>query len=247
MPGYAEHGVHPTHKFNSIYACGDPEISGIQRVVNACEEAFGVPVDACLTTSCDSIAEIVDILGGVPADMPYRIEFEPGKVIEPGEQTLTGEQAAWLLRYRKGYAMGDIGRIEAQRIFMAAFLEKLTTMPRLQVLASLQRIMQADLVETDLRIGDLARLADLASTFGAEETEVFLLPGESTEQDGQSYWSVHKRTALTLINEKLRTRQEPLLPEQSTLTEIVPEGAYRSTAFDNAAKSLQDAGAPAMN
>lgn len=247
MPGYAEHSAHPSRKFNSIYACGDPELSGIQRVVNACEESFGVPVDAYVTTDCDAIAEIVDILGGVEADMPYRIEFEPGKVIEAGPQTLTGEQAAWLLRYRRGYAMGDIGRIEAQRIFMAAFLQKLSEMPRLQVLAALQRILTEELAATDLRIGDLARLADLASTFGAEETEAFLLPGESAELDGQSYWSVHKRTALTLISEKLRTRQAPLRPEESTLTELVPEGEYRSTTYDKPITDLQKADAPILN
>lgn len=246
MPGYAEHSPCPTHKFNSIYTCGDPALSGIQRVVNACEESFGVPVDAYVTTDCDAVAQIVDLLGGVPADIPYRIAFEPGRVIEPGPQTLTGEQAEWLLRYRKGYAMGDIGRIEAQRIFMAALLEKLKTLPRLRLLAVGENVLTQGLASTDLDIRDLARLADLAETITPENTEIFLLPGESAELDGQSLWSVHKQAALDLINAKLRTRQRPLLPAESTLTELIPEGSYRSTAFDDAAEHLSDADAPIM-
>ena len=188
-----------TQKFNSIYACGDPALPGEQRVIRAVERRTGVPVDAYLLTSCDDIAAIVDILGGVPLDMPYRIEFEPGKVIEPGEQTLSGEQAAWLLRYRKGYAMGDIGRLEAQRIFIAALLRKLTAMPKLQTLAAVQRIMAADLVETDLQADDLARLADLCGTFGTAQTDIYLLPGMPADIEGQSLWLPDDAAAAELI------------------------------------------------
>ena len=243
VPGYTSS---PTQKFNSICACGDPALTGVQRVICAAEENFGIPVDAYLVTGCDDIAAIVDILGGVPVDMPYRIEFEPGKIIEAGQQTLTGQQAAWLLRYRQGYAMGDIGRIEAQRIFLAALMHKLSAMPRLQILAALQRITAAGLVSTDLQVDDMARLADLCSTFGAEQTEVFLLPGEPAELDGQSLWSVHKRAALTLIDTKLRKRQPPMRYEDSPLTEIIPEGEYRSTVYDNAVTDLQTADVPVM-
>ena len=243
VPGYTSS---PTQKFNSICACGDPALTGVQRVICAAEENFGIPVDAYLVTGCDAIADIVDILGGVPVDMPYRIEFEPGKIIEAGTQTLTGQQAAWLLRYRQGYAMGDIGRIEAQRIFLAALMHKLSAMPRLQILAALQRITAAGLVSTDLQVDDMARLADLCSTFGAEQTEIFLLPGEPAELDGQSLWSVHKRAALTLIDTKLRKRQPPMRYEDNPLTEIIPEGEYQSTAYDNNITDLQKADAPVL-
>ena len=188
-----------TQKFNSIYTCGDPALPGEQRVIQAVERRFGVPVDAYLITSCDDIAAIVDILGGVTLDMPYRIEFEADKIIEPGLQTLNGQQAAWLLRYRRGYAMGDIGRLEAQRLFIAALLQKLAAMPKLQTLAVMQRIMAADLVETDLGADDLARLADLCSTFGAAQTDIFLLPGTPADIDGQSLWLVDEQAAAELI------------------------------------------------
>ena len=100
--------------------------------------------------------------------------------------------------------MGDIGRLEAQRLFVAALLQKLTAMPKLQTLAAVQRIMAADLAETDLRAEDLAKLADLCSTFGEAGTEIDLLPGTPAEIDGQSVWLVDEQAAAELIKSQFQ-------------------------------------------
>ena len=52
---YAGYSTAPTYKFNSLYVCGDPELSRIQRVVNCVQDSFGVPVDAYVTTTCDNV------------------------------------------------------------------------------------------------------------------------------------------------------------------------------------------------
>ena len=67
MPAYSSEA---TKKFNSIYNGGTRRKSKIQRVVNAVQESFGIPVDAYVTTTCDNIVDIVDIVGGIPIDMP---------------------------------------------------------------------------------------------------------------------------------------------------------------------------------
>lgn len=240
MPDYAQYAAAPSYKFNSIYTCGNPSKSGIQRVVDAVQESFGVPVDAYLTTTCDNVATIVDIVGGVPIDMPYTLVFEADKIIYEGEQTLNGQQSEWLLRFRYGYEFADIGRVQAQRIFMAAAMKKAISMSTLEIINATNKVYDQELIGTDMSLADISRLADLAGTISMENVHVFMLPGEATSVNGQDIWSVHKRAALEIVNENFRTQQKPLRIDQSTLVEFIPEGSYRSTQFDDTGATLQD-------
>lgn len=229
-----------TNKFNSIYNWGDTSETPIQRVVTAVQENFGVPVDAYLTTTCDNVAKIVDLIGGVPIDMPFTMVFEADKIIYEGEQTLTGEQSEWMLRFRHGYEFGDIGRVQGQRLFLAAAMKKLISMNTLQIMNVTDKIYSEELIGTDLSLEDVARLADLAATVDMDHVNVIMLPGEGAEVQGASIWSVHKQAALDVVNEVFRTQQVPLRPDQSTLVEWIPEGSYRNTQFDDNGKSLQE-------
>ncbi len=229
-----------THKFNSIYNWGNPNETPIQRVVTAVQESFGIPVDAYLTTTCDNVVRIVDLIGGVPIDMPFTMVFEADKVIYEGEQTLTGEQSEWMLRFRHGYEFGDIGRVQGQRLFLAAAMKKLISMNSLQIMNVTNKIYDEELIGTDLSLEDVARLADLAATIDMEHVNVIMLPGEGAEVQEMSIWSVHKQATLDVINELFRTQQVPLRQDQSTLVEWVPQGSYRNTQFDQNGATLQE-------
>ena len=237
MPDY---GMAPTYKFNSIYSNNNSRHTPIQRVVKAVQESFGVPVDAYVTTTCDNIVEIVDIVGGVPINMPFTMVFEADKIIYEGEQTLSGEQAEWLLRFRYGYEFADIGRVQAQRLFMAAAMKKAISMNSLEILSATNKVYGQELIATDLSVDDIARIADLAGTIDMNNVHVFMLPGEGAKINGYDGWSVHKSAALEIVNEYFRTQQVALRPDQSTLCEFVQEGSYRSTLFDENGATLKD-------
>ena len=228
-----------TNKFNSIYNWGNKDETPIQRVVTAVQENFGIPVDAYLTTTCDNVATIIDLIGGVPIDMPFTMVFEADKVIYEGTQTLNGQQSEWLLRFRHGYQFGDIGRVQGQRIFLAAAMKKLISMNSIQIMNVTNQIYEEELIGTDLSLEDVARLADLAGTIDMERVNVFMLPGEGAEVNGVSIWSVHKQAALDIVNIHFRPQQVELRPDQSTLVEWVPEGEYKNTQFDDNSENLQ--------
>lgn len=229
-----------THKFNSVYTFGNEKKSNIQRVVDCVQENFGVPVDAYVTTTCDNVADIIDIVGGVPIDMPYPIVFEADKVIPNGEQVLSGEEAEWFLRFRYGYRDGDIGRVQAQRIFMAAAMKKAISMNSVQIFSAVNKIYKQELIATDMSMEDISRLADLAGTIDMANVNVFMLPGEYTMAGDQAIWSVHKSASLEMLNQYFRTQQVPLSDKKSTIVEYIPEGEYQSTAYDNMTGNLQD-------
>lgn len=237
MPAYSSEA---TKKFNSIYNGGTRRKSKIQRVVNAVQESFGIPVDAYVTTTCDNIVDIVDIVGGIPINMPYRVIFEADKVIEEGEQVLNGQQSEWLVRFRHGYETGDIGRVQAQRLFMAAAMKKAISMTDIQILSAVNKVYNQELIATDLSLNDIARIADLAGTIAMENVNVFILPGEYCTIGDQATWSVHKKSALDMVNEYFRTQQVPLKMDESTLVEWVPEEYYQDTEYDTNGATLQE-------
>lgn len=229
-------------KINSVYALGDPSVSAVQRVVNCIEETFCIPIDRYITTGCADIVDIVDLIGGVPIDMPYTIHYEADKTIHAGKQTLSGQQAEWMVRYRHGYIEGDIGRMQAQRIFLAALMQKICDIGTFSLLRYADTIMDEELVYSDLSIGEMSKLADFAQTIGMERIAMYMLPGEAVnhrpgpKSDSYSVWSIHYQPAVELLNLRFRPYYQPIF--ELPICELIGEGNYHDTTYDHESTDL---------
>ena len=74
----------------------------------------------------------MDNLSGIEIDLPYDMDYEDSSQnlsihLKAGKQTLGGKEALGFLRYRSGYVTGDLGRIDAQKLFLNAFINRLGT------------------------------------------------------------------------------------------------------------------------
>lgn len=231
-------------KFNSVYSMGDSSKSKIQRTVDCVEETFGIPVDRYVTTGCADIVDIVDLMGGVEVDMPYTIQYEADKIINAGPQVLSGQKAEWLVRYRHGYNEGDIGRMQAQRIFMAAMMNKVCETGTLTMMGYMKKIYDNQWIGTDLSIDEMSKLSDFAIAVGMENISMYMLPGEGYNYTPPGYkkpysvYTIHKSVTEELLNEHFR----PYLKKEYDLpiTELVPEGSYKTSAYDNNNTNLED-------
>lgn len=238
----------PTGKFNSIYAMGERYINPpIQRVVNAVQENFGIPIDAYITTSCNDIADMVDLVGGIPINLEEEVIYEADKRIPAGETVLSGEQAEWFVRFRWALAEGDIGRMKNQRRFMAAAMEKLFSIVsdegRVKLYSYLKTVYDNEYIYTNMSLGDVGMLADFASTLSMENVRVNMVPGEGARYeapDGQVYdiYSVHKLATLNMLNNYFRPYQSIMTSSDSSLVEYVTD--YQNTAYDDTSDNLQD-------
>lgn len=225
-----------SRKFNSIYSMGDPDVNPpIQRVVNAVQENFGIPIDAYITTACFDIVRMVDIVGGIPIHLDNEIIYEADKIIPPGDITLTGEQAEWFIRFRAEWLQGDIGRMQNQRRFMAATMMKLFDIVenegKLKLYSYIKQIKDEDLIYTDLSIGDMSKIADFASGLTMDNVRVNMVPGEDAtfySEDGNEYsvFSVHKQETITLLNNYYRPYQTAMTPYDTSIVELVLDHKY---------------------
>ncbi len=237
-----------TRKFNSVYSMGDPNIQPpIQRIVNAVQENFGIPIDAYVTTACFDIVDIVDLIGGIPITVENEIIYEADKIIPEGDITLTGEQAEWFIRFRREWMQGDIGRMQNQRKFMAAAMQKLFSIVkdegRMKLYSYIKEIYERELVYTDLSIGDLGKVADFASTIDMEKVRVDMVPGEdaifyAADGNGYSVFSVHKQETIDLLNNYYRPYQRRMTQDDTAIVELVLNHQY--DIYDDTGATLDE-------
>ncbi|MBQ1340112.1 MAG: LCP family protein, partial [Ruminococcus sp.] len=236
MPYYTSS---PNGKANSIYNLGRADVQPpIQRVVDAVEESFGIPIDAYITTVCTDIVDIVDLIGGIPMHLEEQIMYEGDKIIPAGDITLSGQQTEWFMRYRYGWLEGDIGRVKNQRRFMAAAMKKLISIVgggEDNLYKFLYEIYKNKWIATDMSVGDLTKLGDFAGTIELENVFVNMVPGEGSSMDnlyigpdgnGYSLYSIHKQETIDMLNKYYRPYQRKMLLSDSTIAELYTDHAY---------------------
>ena len=232
---YSENG-----KINSVYTLGDENLIPIQRVVDAVRDTFGIPIDRYITTGCADIVDMVDLVGGIPIDLPEDVFYSYDKILYASEQVLNGEQAELFVRARKGYMEGDIGRVKAQRIFMAACMEKALNMGTVELTKFLTEVYNKGYIGTDLTLQEMSILVDFGSNMNLDDVTVQMVPGEATEYNGYSVWSIHKNATIDVINEYFRPYQPDLSYDSLPITELIESDYYTTDVYDENQDTLQD-------
>jgi len=224
----SDYTANPIGKINSVFSEGTCEGSdGINKVVTCVRDLFGIPVDSYIGIKCTDVPPVVDAMGGVPINVPYDIIYEADKIIYKGEQVLNGEQSEWFVRFRHDYLEGDIARIRAQRIFLAAGMQKVKNLGTLKVLSIYPTLKQY--LMSDLDISEIGMLCEFAQTVPMENVTVRMVPGEDlVPGDINEYYgySIHKEETAALLNEYFRPYQEDMTAEDLHITEVKHTADY---------------------
>ncbi len=217
---YVEIDDYYYHKINgaySYYQSGrrgeeDAHRTALRDVADFLEQNLCIKIHYTAYMNIDGFSDIVDAIGGVemyvPQDMYYP-DPEQGLSInlKKGYQTLNGEKAEQFVRYRYGYANGDIGRGDAQKLFMTAFIKKLKTSISITDVSKLTELagIVYECIETDLSLNDLVYFGKnfLGLTgekaVDMENINMFTLPGGAFYYD-LSYYSLNRETTVDMIN-----------------------------------------------
>lgn len=119
---------HGRHKINSAYARGGgAEKGGPELLVRTVENATGLRIDHYIEIGFLGVVSVVDAVGGVEMCIPEAIKDPKAALdIEEGCQTLDEATALGYVRTR-ATASSDFGRVERQRAFISALLNKATS------------------------------------------------------------------------------------------------------------------------
>ncbi len=211
------------HKVNGLYnycvkqAEGDgsknPERDGCKIMEKYLEKNLAMTIHYSAVMDLDGFGNIVDSIGGVdmyvPMDMYYRDPSQGLYInLKEGYQHLDGKAAEQFVRYRYGYATGDIGRGDAQKVFISAFMDKLlSSIKDAGTITSLAQNL-VTYVDSDVTPADIVffgknfiGLGNKAGPVKLANVKLMTMPGKATLYNGVSYYVMNKEYVATLIND----------------------------------------------
>ena len=192
------------NKINQIYAVkrlrGSNQSDAMKATTDAISSAFGVEFDGYIGVTVDSFKKIVDAIGGVdievPQDITLQIDGEMPLLLHRGVNHISGSDAEKFVRYRKGYATGDLGRIDAQKLFLNAIFAKFSSAISVNSIIDLASVIKTDVI-TNLGISDLFSVLLKTNRSKAEKRTFYAtVPGEAAfSSNGLSYYVLNRKSA----------------------------------------------------
>lgn len=217
-----------TNKINAIY--GKKEGGGIQGLASEVNSLFALPVDHYATIKMDGFKDLVDAVGGVEMNVPFDIDWGGGLKITKGLQRLDGTHAEIIVRHRGAngtsdgdYALGDISRLQVQRLFMAALMQQMLTLSKSQLVGMTPTLLKY--VTTDLTPAQMMGFMGVVNGLSMDNVVMHLLPGEGIPPSRANY-SVHLQATADLLNQNFRPYSDPVPASQLKCVEKYNQSTY---------------------
>ncbi len=191
----------PDGSYAKINACIGKE-NGEELLIETVKELTGLPVNDFCKVNFEALRNIIDILGGVEFDVPIDMDYDdPAQDLhihlKAGPQTLNGEDAEGLLRFRSGYANADLGRINTQQAFLKeAINQKLRPKYLLKAIPVIKEITEN--LETDMSATYIMKYAWKFRNSDDITFDSFTLPGAPKTISGVSYYLCDEAAMETL-------------------------------------------------
>jgi len=188
------------HKINSIYRG-----KNLDSFINEIEELLEVKIDYYAIYDSTFIKEVVDSVGGVEIYVPQRMYYKGGYPeiiidLKEGLQVLDGDKAEQFLRFRSGYANADLGRVEAQRNFIKAFIKTVLSKENIIKLPNVIKIGLEN-TKTNATKKELMKYLDEIKEIDMDEIESITMPNTPQYINGISYVIADKEEARRIITE----------------------------------------------
>ena len=166
--------------------------------------SLGIKIDGYMGYTMRAVSGAIDQLGGIDVNLPVSVtgtDLNGNTVkLKEGVSHLTGSEAVVFLRYRKGYALGDLSRLDAPKIFISALADKLRDEMSLRRLAKIL-FGNNDGVVTDLGLFDaLGFSVKNLKAVKSVSLNFADMPGEHLmSSDNVSYFCLNKDASSELL------------------------------------------------
>ncbi|MCI8720121.1 MAG: LCP family protein [Oscillospiraceae bacterium] len=229
-------------KINSIYSRTG---NSIDSLANRIQKLIGFKPDFYVKVELEMFVELVDLVDGVEFDVPQDMNYDdPWQDLhihlKKGVQTLNGEDAMGLVRFRR-YNEGDIQRVEVQQNFIKALIKECLSIKHWgKIKAYIDLAMKN--VETDLDSGSVvwfaANVLGLNGTPALNMNDVYTctLPGDywgtawsrDTQQE-QSYVVIYPKQVVELVNERFNPYEQRVTTGMLDAMSILKNGDIASS------------------
>lgn len=230
-------------KINSVYSR-----SGVKGMMKHVGKLIGFVPDYYVRIDLQAFVDVVNLLGGVEYDVPvpmhYHDPYQDLSIdLEPGLQTLDGEQAMGLVRFRKsdrgsnGKISGydDTGRVATQQAFLKVMFKQCLQIKNWTKITSYVEIFEKN-VESDLTLGNMLWFARQAMNLSEDGFMTCTIPGNyyasawSRSTGGmQSYVTLYPQQVVKLVNESFNPYLSKVTTANLDIMSINSDGSLSST------------------
>lgn len=187
--GKSRYSANSYDKINALYQQG-----GAEKTLEAVNEITGLDIKYYVVISNNALVDLVDEIGGVEFDVPIDMDYDSKSQglhihLKKGNQTLTGEQAEWLVRFRHNndgtsypseYGDNDYGRMKTQREFIKAVAKQTLQVKNVTKIGGLIDVVKKN-VTTNIKDWNVIKdYIPYAVEFNTDNLQTEALPGIST-------------------------------------------------------------------
>ncbi len=202
IPGYGAEKINAAHAYN-----------GPDGAIEAVEQISGLEINDYAEVDFEAFKSIVDAVGGVILHLDYPIADPKVGNLPKGDVLLDGEKALILVRSRE-LPRGDLDRIENQKKFLKAMMERLLQVRGMQALLDvLDAVIRY--VETTIEADTIFDLAEALQGMTVEDVEFVTLPGDDPEpRPGQPWYYIYDEEAAARLFYNIKNYCSVLSPEE---------------------------------
>lgn len=188
IPGYGR------QKINGANALGGPQLA-----CRTVQDLTGIPIDHYVVLNVHGLVDLVDALGGIQVQVPKRMRYHDYSAkldinLNPGPSLLDGKAAMGFVRFRHD-ALGDIGRVQRQELFMRAVMDKAISPVTWAKAPDLLRIAQS-YIKTDMNVTQMMQILNFVRAVPKDGQQMVMLPGNFS---GSGDWAVDEEALRKVV------------------------------------------------
>lgn len=217
----------PSEKYNAVYGHPPAGISGMEALRAHVQRDFGIRIDHYAAITTKGFDAAVNAVGGIDLNVPVNMNYDdPAQDLhihlKKGWQHLDGSEAEQFVRCRKCWPTGDLGRLQAQKAFLAAFAEKLRAQGAAALAVKVLPALTKPDFLTDMSLGQMVSYGLAARKLSLSNVSVATAPGEdyTDPKTHASLYTIHKDELLTVLNDGFLPAHQRLTADNLGITEL---------------------------
>ena len=245
-------------KINAIY-----QSKGAEGTLKEVNKLTGLKIKNYIVISNNALVELVDAIGGVEFDVPTDMNYDSYRQdlhidLKKGYQKLSGEQAEWLVRFRKNndgttysgeWGNDDYGRMRTQREFLKAVAEQTLKAKNITKVGNIIDIVKRNVTTNISNWEEVKEYIPYALDFNLENLGAETIPGDATRVPaGTGLWffladsAETKKMVKNLFSDGTTKVDDSTLKKKAKIKIEIKNGTGNNSLLEDAKSSLKAQG-----
>ena len=218
-----------------------PGAMNIPALCETLSKMYQLPIDGYMTIRLEMLTELVDLFGGIELYVPQEMDYG-GSHLNQGYQTLNGDACEFMLRTRKIYPDGDIGRLRTQRQFYSGLFRKLKSIGNIWDVAKLTPAV-LNYMETDLSISKLVSFAVSMLKIDSSKIMICTMPVKMADYyNGEAVVYPARQEDADLLNTYFRENTGPVDAAALDLIDSAAQIGFDLSSYTATEANIQQMG-----